>query len=96
MDALNVQLEVSGAPYRAAVAEYTVGPGGSEAGNTVRSMVVGNKHLTADFPVRAAPRVERSGDGAGGRYHLRHRSDGRRRSGGRWPFLMGEQRRRQY
>jgi hypothetical protein len=49
MDALNVQLEAEGAPYRAAVAEYITGPGGSDAGNTVLSKVVGNKQLAHDF-----------------------------------------------
>jgi len=64
MDALNVQLEAQGAPYRAAVAEYITGPGGSEAGNTVLSKVVGNKHLTADF-VPFDPRRAWSGPATG-------------------------------
>ena len=64
MDALNVQLEAEGAPYRAAAAEYTTGPGGSEAGNTVLSKVVGNKQLTADF-VPFDPRRTWSGPSTG-------------------------------
>jgi hypothetical protein len=49
MDALNAQLQASGAPYRAAMAEYTTVSDSGQAGGTVLAKSVGNKQLDSDF-----------------------------------------------
>ena len=60
MDNMNVALEAEGANYRVAIAEYITDGAGGEAGNTVLSKVVGNKHLGHDF-VPGDPRRPWSG-----------------------------------
>ena len=61
MDDMNVTLEANGADYRVAIAEYITDGTGGEAGGTVLSKVVGNKHLTADFVPGDARRAGWSG-----------------------------------
>lgn len=49
METMNAALEAEGADYRVGIAEYITNGEGGEAGNTVLSRVVGNKHLGQDF-----------------------------------------------
>lgn len=49
MDRVNLALELQGASYRVAMAEYVTASGSGEAGGTVLARDVGNKQLATDF-----------------------------------------------
>lgn len=49
IESTNAALEAAGADYRLGMVEYITQDGSGEAGATVLSKVVGNKHLGADF-----------------------------------------------